>query len=278
MQYSPIGKLSLVAILSVAFSSFTHSADIVRELRTNADKNSEPENFFEMGVGAKIGVGSSLTEEDGKDAGLVGNVSGSYNWNGFFIDLGMETSDPLVIGYTAYDRDNWTFDLMLGATGSGVSQSTDDRFIGITKRRNSIMLGGRLTGYFGKNILQVSLKHDVSGRSEGTVATALLGRNWQVRNWNLHGIVGLTVADAKFNDYYLGVSDAEAAQTNFDAYDGKSSVNFHSSVGVTYPISESWEFRTTAFAGSNSGGNESPLLKKKRDFFVGISSSITYKF
>ena len=278
MQYSHIKKLSFVAILSVSFSSLTHSADIARELRTNADKNSIPENFFEIGVNAGAGIGSSLTEEDGKETGFSINLSGSYNWNDFFIDIGMETNEPLVIGYNAYKNENWSFDLMIGTTNGGISKDTDDRFIGITKRQSSTMLGGRLTGYFGQNILQVSIKHDARGRSKGTVASALLGRNWQVNDWNIHSLAGLTLVDAKFNDYYLGVSDAEAAQTNFKAYDGEASVSFNSSVGVTYPISESWEFRATAHAGTDFKYNDSPLLSKKRDFYTGISSSIIYEF
>jgi outer membrane protein len=278
MQSSYIKKLSLVAILSVAFSPFTYSADIARELRTNADKNSAPENFFEIGVNAGVGLGSSLTDEDGKGVGFGVNLSGSYNWNNFFIDVGMETSEPLVIGYNAYKSDNWSFDLILGATDGGISEDTDDRFIGITKRQSSTMLGGRLTGYFGKNILQVSIKHDVKGRSKGTVASLLLGRNWQFNGWDFHGLTGLTLVDAKFNDYYLGVSNEEAAQTNFAAYNGKASVHFNSSVGVTYPISENWEFRAAAHAGSDFGYNDSPLFSKKRDFYTGISSSITYEF
>ena len=278
MQYSHIKKLSFVAILSVSFSSLTHSADIARELRTNADKNSIPENFFEIGVNAGAGIGSSLTEEDGKETGFSINLSGSYNWNDFFIDIGMETNEPLVIGYNAYKNENWSFDLMIGTTNGGISKDTDDRFIGITKRQSSTMLGGRLTGYFGQNILQVSIKHDAKGRSKGTVASALLGRNWQVNDWNIHSLAGLTLVDAKFNDYYLGVSDAEAAQTNFKAYDGEASVSFNSSVGVTYPISESWEFRATAHAGTDFKYNDSPLLSKKIDFYTGISSSIIYEF
>ena len=271
-------KLSLIAILSVAFSSLTYSADIARTLRTNAEKNSPPENFFEIGINAGVGIGSSLTEEDGKGAGIGIHSSGSYNWNNFFIDVGMETSEPVVIGYNAYNSDNWTFDLMLGAGDSGISEDTDDRFIGITKRQSSTMLGGRLTGYFGQNILQVSLKHDVRGKSKGTVASALIGRNWQAGDWNFHGLVGLTLADAKYNDYYLGVSDEEAAITDFEAYEGKASVSFNSSVGVTYPISESWEFRATAHAGSNFGYNDSPLFSKKRDFYAAVITSITYEF
>lgn len=264
--------------LSVAFSSLTLASDIVQDLRSNTDKKSAPENFFEIGVGAGIGIGSSLTEEDGKDAGVLINASGSYNWNNFFIDVGMETSEPLVVGYSAYNSDNWAFDVMLGVTENGISQSTDARFTNIAKRQSSAMLGGRLTGYFGGNTLQVSLKHDVSGTSKGTVASAILGRNWQGKDWNFYGTLGLTVADAKINDYYFGVSSAEAAQTSFEAYDGKASVNLHSSLGATYAISRNWEFRTKVFAGSDFGDNDSPLFIKKRDFYLGISSNITYKF
>jgi outer membrane scaffolding protein for murein synthesis (MipA/OmpV family) len=278
MHNLPIKKLSLVAILSVAFSSFTYSADISRTLRTNGDQNSAPENFFEVGLSAGVGVGSSLTDEDGKGAGLGLNVSGSYNWNDFFIDFFGEASEEVVIGYNAYSHNNWSFDVVLGATGNGITNDTDDRFDGLNKREGSFFLGGRATGYYGKNIIQLSLKHDISGRSQATIASALIGRNWQYKDWNFHGLMGLSLADKKLEDYFLGVTEEEANRTGFDAYDGKTSVNFNSSVGVTYPISENWEFRATAYAGSDFGTNDSPLFSKKRDFYAGISSSINYKF
>lgn len=278
MMYSPMKKRVLVAILSVAFSSFVFSADIARTLRNNTDENSEPENFFEIGMGASAGVGSSMTDEDGKEVGLNIPLSGSYNWNGFFIDFFGETSEPIVIGYNAYNYKNWSFDVVLGTTGNGISQDTDDRFKGINKREGSSMLGGRATGYYGKNIIQLSLKHDVSGRSQGTVASALIGRNWQYRNWNFHGLAGVSFTDAKLADYFLGVSEEEASRTNFVAYDGKATLNFNSSIGVTYPISENWIYRATLYAGSGLGKNDSPLFKKRRNFYTSIGTSISYVF
>ena len=171
-----------------------------------------------------------------------------------------------------------SFDVVLGTTGGGISEDTDDRFIGINKRESSSMLGGRLTGYFGKNILQVSLKHDVKGRSKGTVASALLGRNWQYRNWNFHGLAGLYLSDSKYNDYYQGVTEQESAVTGIEAYDGKASLTFSSSVGVTYPISENWIYRATFGVGSNFGQNDSSLYAKRRDFYTYIGNSINYVF
>lgn len=280
MLFSPFKKQIFVAILSITFSSAAYSADIARELRTNADNNSSPENFFEIGVGASMGVGSSLYDEDAKGAGFNIPISGSYNWNGFFIDVFGETSEEVVVGYNAYNQNNWSYDVVMGATGNGITQDNDEdgRFEGLNKREGSFYLGGRATGYYGDNIIQLSLKHDVSGRSQGTIASALLGRNWQVRNWNFHGLVGMTFTDAKHADYFLGVNEEEADRTDFAAYDGKASLNFNSSIGVTYPISENWIYRATVYTGSGFGKNDSPLFAKRRNFYSAIDTSISYVF
>jgi hypothetical protein len=79
MLYSPIKKLVLVTILSVTFSSSVYSADIARTLRNNSQDNNEPDNFLEVGVGAGAFIGSSMSEADGKGAGLGVNLSASYN-------------------------------------------------------------------------------------------------------------------------------------------------------------------------------------------------------
>jgi outer membrane protein len=49
-------------------------------------------------------------------------------------------------------------------------------------------------------------------------------------------------------------------------------------MGVTYPISENWIYRATVGFGSNFGQNESSLFEKKRNFHIGIHSSISYVF
>lgn len=278
--YSHIKKLLLVAILNIAFPSFAYSADIARTLRTNADENSAPGNFFEISIGVGTVVGSSLNDEDGIEAGLGIGLSGSYNWKGFFIDFFGETSEEVVIGYNAYNHKNWSFDIVLGGTGNGITDDndTENRFEGLNKREGSFLFGGRATGYYGENIIQVSLKHDVSGRSQATIVSVLIGRNWQHRNWNFHALAGLSLASAKLEDYFLGVTEEEANRTNFATYDGKASLKFNSSIGVTYPISEHWIYRATVYAGTDFGSNKSPLFAKRRAFYTGISNSISYVF
>jgi outer membrane scaffolding protein for murein synthesis (MipA/OmpV family) len=277
-MYSPVKKITIAIFMFVTLLPSVCSADIARTLRNNSLDDNEPDNFLEIGVGVGAGVGSSVTDEDGKSSGLGLNLAGSYNWKGFFIDVFSETAEPVVLGYTAYNNDNWSFDIVLGTTGEGLSDDTDDRFIGLSKRESSSMLGGRLTGYLGKNLIQIALKHDVKGRSKGTVASVLLGRNWQYRNWNFHGLIGAHLADAKYNDYYLGVTAEESALSGLAAYDGETSLVFNSTLGVTYPISENWVYRATISLGSNFGQNDSSVFEKKRDFHAGIGTSISYVF
>ena len=59
---------------------------------------------------------------------------------------------------------------------------------------------------------------------------------------------------------------------------GEAAITFNSSMGVTYPISENWIYRATVGFGSNFGQNDSSLFEKKRNFHIGIHSSISYVF
>jgi outer membrane scaffolding protein for murein synthesis (MipA/OmpV family) len=85
--------------------------------------------------------------------------------------------------------------------------------------------------------------------------------------------MGLYLSDAKFNNYYLGVTEEESTATGLETYDGKSSLTFNSSLGVTYPISENWIYRATVGFGfgSNFGQNDSSLYEKRRSFYTSIS-------
>jgi outer membrane protein len=279
MMYSPITKTSIAAITLVLFSSVCHSEDITRVLRNNTDNALEPENFFEIGLGAGAYVGSSFNDEDGQGVGPVIVVRGSYNWKGFFVDLLGESSDPIVLGYNVYNNENWSLDAILTRTGRGFRPDDDSiRFTGINERNDFEMFGARLTGYIGENIAQFTIKHDISNTNNGTTASALIGRNWQVRNWNFHGLIGLRFSDAKYIDHYVGVSAEEASNSQFTAYEGKSTVGLSSSFGVTYPINENWIFRGSVNLGTSSGQNDSPLFYKKRNFYIGTSASISYVF
>ncbi|KPH63704.1 hypothetical protein AMS58_13345 [Pseudoalteromonas porphyrae] len=273
-----VKHLLSAVVLSFLCSSFSYAADLTREISLNIDQGSAPENFFEVGLSLSTFNRSTINAHD-DDLDLGTTLIGSYNWHNFFIDFANQAPDSLVFGYTAYAENNWSFDIVFTGPGTGLRKKENQvNFEGIDDRDVNTMLGGRVTGYIGENVVQFTLKQGLTSENSGTIASALIGRNWQVRNLNFHGLFGLSFRDAKLNDYYYGVSEDEAARTNFKPFTGKSTLNFDSSLGVTYPLSESWLFRSEIFVGSEFGYNESPLFNKQKDIYTGISSSISYVF
>ena len=279
MIYSLVKKTIGATFLFALFTSCAYAADLARSLISNTDENSTPENFFELGVGTTAYVGSLFNDQDGKEYEAGINFTGSYHWQNFFFDIANKASDPVLLGYTVYNQHNWSFDVIFTGPGSGLRRDENDITVeGINDRDNNSMLGGRLTGYVGENIVQLMLKHDVSRKNDGTIASALIGQNWQVRNVNFHGLIGLSFRDAKHNNYYYGVTEQEATDSGLSPYLGQSSLNLDASVGMTYPISQHWVFRAEAFAGSNLGNTKSPLFSKARNFYTVIDCSVSYVF
>lgn len=270
-------KSLIAGLLGLIISTSVLSADITHSIRNNTEDKATTENYFELGLGLAVGRGPSLTDYDDKWASPYLIVNGSYNWKGLFVERYGESDDPLLLGYNAYENENWSLDIVMGPKFGGLH--FNGRFKILDDRNSSAMFGGRLTGYVGDNVLQFSLKHDISGNSHGTIASALVGRNWQVRNWNFHSLLGLWVRDSRINDYYRGVSAEEAARSEFSAYDAGSSVNVNAEVGVTYPISEDWVFRATGRATTiDDSIVDSPLYLTPRSNALALSTSLSYVF
>ena len=270
-------KSIIGGLLALFVSTPVFSADITHALRNNTQDKATTENYFELGLMAAIGRAPSLTDDDDKWAGGYLVINGSYNWKGLFVESYSESGDPLLLGYNAYESENWSLDIVMGPKFGGLH--FDDKFEDLDDRNSSAMFGGRLTGYLGDNVVQFSLKHDISGNSHGTSASALLGRNWQVRNWNFHSLIGLQFFDSRINDYYLGINEDEASRTQFTQYSPGSNFNATTEIGVTYPITEDWVFRSTArFSTVSDADMDSPLFETTRSTRTSLRTSITYVF
>jgi outer membrane protein len=193
--------------------------------------------------------------------------------NYFELGLGLAAG----VGYKAYESEKWSLDIVMGPKFGGLH--SHKKLEQLNDRNSSTMFGGRLTGTLGDNIVQFSLKHDISGNSHGTSVSALVGRNWQVRNWNFHGLVGLSFFDSRINNYYYGINEDEASRTQFTEYRPGSNVNFSAEAGVTYPITENWVFRSTARFGTVSDADtDSPIFETTRSTAMSLRSSLTYVF
>ncbi len=281
LNKSLIPHLSLATIIfaSTPFSSDIFASDISQNLRNNTEQVSDSEDYLEIGLMTRIRDTQTFKSSNGKGSytstGLF--INGSYTWNNLFIENYSESGHGLVVGYNAFTNDNWSLDLMATSGWLKVNFENDGRY---SPDKDELMVGGRLSGYVGNNIVQFSINQDVTGDHNGTTASALIGRNWQLRNWNFHGIIGVEYVSAKLNDYYVGVSDESAARwDNLDAYKADESVSFSTELGVTYPISEDWVFRATGRALTLPDAiTDSPRSRSKKSVATSFHTSISYVF
>jgi outer membrane scaffolding protein for murein synthesis (MipA/OmpV family) len=275
IQYLPITTITLAV---ASFSGACFANDISQNLRNNTQAASSSENYLEVGVMTRVRDEATYKGSNGKGSytstGLF--INGSYNWNNLFIENYSESGHGLVVGYNAFNNDNWSFDVMANTDWGHVSFENNGRYY---SDKDEFTLGGRLSGYLGNNIVQLAINQDATGDHNGTTASALIGRNWQLRNWNFHGIIGVEYVSAKLNDYNLGVSDETASHFDIEAYEADGSVNFSTEIGVTYPISENWVFRATGRAVTIPDEvTDSPRYANMDSLATSFRTSLSYVF
>ena len=201
------------------------------------------ENYFELGLGARIDNHPSIFYEESVDTGTYILINGFYQWKGFFLEGFGESRDPLIVGYNAINLERMSFDIV-GGVQHGFPND-EEKFDGLEDRYFDFFLGGRLTTYLPEGLAQFQLRKDVSGRHGGILVSALYGSGGQYRNWNFHYLYGIEYRSKEIDDYYWGVSEEESQNTDFAQYSGHSSLVYTAELGVTYPITENWVFRTS---------------------------------
>ena len=279
--------LAVIMFAGIGFSSTALANDITHSVRSAADPIATTENYLELGIMFSAGNAPSFDNESNFiDVSWV--VNGSYNWNGLFIENYSESGHGITFGYNAFNNDNWSLDLTVTTDWWQNNFDNNGQYPGLNNKDYSdpLTVGTRLTGYLGNNTVQFSIDQDATGEHNGTTVSALIGRNWQVRNWNFHGIVGVEYSSAQLNEYYVGVSAERAASSRFahrqnavSAYEAGDSFSFSTELGVTYPISENWLFRATARAATISDElTDSPYYVVKESLSTSFRTSLSYVF
>lgn len=272
--------LSLAMVLAgTIVSSPCYSNDINHSVRSNTQQESASEDYLEIGIMHRVtDEPTFLGKSHYSNTSVL--INGSYSWNDLFIESYVDSGHGLVLGYNAFNNENWSFDIMATTDWLEASFENDGRY----SDDSALMIGGRLSGYLGNNIVQFAINQDATGDHNGTTMSALIGRSWQVRNWNFHGIIGAEYASAKLNNYYVGVSEERAEYLSefyegFSTYEADASVSFSTEFGVTYPISENWVFRATARAVSRPDEiTDSPKFKHMDSVATSFRTSLSYVF
>ncbi|MGK0440569.1 MAG: outer membrane scaffolding protein for murein synthesis (MipA/OmpV family) [Pseudohongiellaceae bacterium] len=263
------------------------AADIATDIRKAAEApDISNGGYFEIGLGFDYTNDSRLSVADDEDGyGEAFDIGGSYRYNGLFVELSQGTLDGLSLGYHLWANDKWIVDL-LGSSINGTLTSGDDEDLsGLSEaQRNDALIdrdtfyngaGVRATGYFGDTIFQYRLVTDIHD-DNGIVSTLRLGRSGQLRNWNFHGVVSADYASAKTSHYWYGVSQSDAT-ARFQEYNAGSTMSYTAEIGLTYPMSEHFVFRSTArHTRFSNEVQDSPLTDGNNSTY--IATSINYVF
>ena len=273
--------LFFIGVLAV--SAPVCASDIAREVRGDSNVN-----FFEISTGVGCGQSHRVSaDEDDEDSGcgMTIGLSGAYHWRGFFIEAIEDSYSGLNLGYNLWQNEQWQVDL-IALNLSGTISIKDGLQPNMTEEernrhllyRDTVTVDAevRATYYWQEYIVQMKLGADYSQNDGGAQAAFLVGKAWQARNWNFHGLTGVHWYSRQRNEYLWAVSDQEATE-RFPAYKARSAINYSIEVGATYPLSEHWVTRARAVAFMwDKSIADSPLAAS--DWAGGVETSISYVF
>lgn len=276
-------RLAAALALLPLFSATAHAVDIGRTLRSGQETLQE-DNYAELGISVIAADGLRFKGDQrsaSNDVRVAPAFNARYQWRGLFAEAHVETRAGWTLGYNAYNSDTLSLDFIIGSRYAGISPDISDELGAIEPREGDVAGGFRLSGYAADYLWQLQGWSDVSDTHGGHGASALVGRNWQVRNWNFHALAGIGYASAGVLDYYYGVTPGEAAVSNgnLTAYDAGSGVSYSAEAGVTYPLTRSWIVRTTARYGRVTGEvAQSTLFDSAKRDNTALIVNVSYVF
>lgn len=265
------------------------SSDIANDTKTDSSSRHANGGFFELGLvlngGRSIWHQLDPEESDDFELGVGLEISAGYRYGRLFFEASENSFGGLNAGITLAESEHWDVDLLLANISGTVTIESDEPPTPVTElERNEAILdrdslyiaaGGRLTGFFGNNLLQLRVLSDWYD-GNGLLGSVRVGKQWQLGNWNAQTIAGVRYYSGKFSDYQYGV-DADEQSVRFPAYKAGSAWIPEVEFGLSVPVRENWVYaskiRYTQFPDEVT---DSPLIN--RDDAVYLSTGFHYVF
>jgi len=168
-------------------------------------------------------------------------------------------------------------ELRLNAYYDGSSYRPSGPLRSLKERHWSVMAGAsymRITPFGG---FKLQVGQDLLNRSNGMVATMAYLAEFEQGKWSIYPEFGLQWNNAKYNQYYFGVSAAEASRSGLSEYTVKQSVQPYASLVIDYRLNKHWD-AFTIFS-LNALSNEqfrSPMISSRYDFEPAIGLNYTF--
>lgn len=199
--------------------------------------------FLELGFGLEYSDGETMMREGFEGLELDTQLNASLQISGLFYEYYSDSGRNGVFGLNFFNSDYVGMDIIFGKEHDSFAKDKEDELLLPIKVRNADWsVGFRSAIYLGPLVLQGQIREEISGQHGGFTASLQSGASVQIKNLNLHGIVGASYQSEEVVDYYYGVTEAEA-NADFAAYDPGYDLTYNAEVGASYPISEDWIVR-----------------------------------
>jgi outer membrane scaffolding protein for murein synthesis (MipA/OmpV family) len=250
------------------------AGDLSSDVRKGAlAPNTGDGGYIEIGLGAAAYTSPIVGMPEGNEKDEIHlepllDINARYQYKGWFIELFSQSLEQFTLGYNFYNGDNWAVDWVGVVEHDEMSEEETDDYRGL-KRRGSDFMSGNY-------IVQLHLLADISDTHHGELYSLKLARHWQYRNWTIHGIVGGTYRSRQIADYYFSIDESEASE-KFPQYEAPAGMAYVVELGITFPISEKWVFRSLVRRiDLESSAVKSPLILD--DHSEMIATSVSYVF
>jgi len=259
-----IQQISLSLLIGfLAINSQYLSAQESEEKSASSTQESQNGGFLKLGYGYKVEI-NPYVDELNKFSLFV---NGRYQWHGLFVEAfygANERNEGLSIGYNFYDTENWNFDISTIKAHGEINVDVFDTGKRLVQNFDyTEMIGLRATGSFEQATVQFMLApYGIrSDFDDAIYASMWLGRSWQVKNWELHGSIGLEYRSQEILDHYYGIS-AEESTEHFAPYEADAGIDVTAQVSASYPISTNVLFETYAkYTNFSDSIEDSPVMK-----------------
>lgn len=155
--------------------------------------------------------------------------------------------------------------------------SDDSRMQKLDKRKGSLFatVGYTMMGEWG--MVHAQLSADVMSKSEGWMADVSYLKHFQFGQWGLTPQIGATWTDEKFNNYYFGITQAEATRSGLHAYEADGGVSPYVRLMADWQFANNWKFYAeTSLRAHSKEITDSDMMEDKVMTSVGCGVSYTF--
>jgi outer membrane protein len=256
---------SIVAAVSAAFMAVSLPAAMAQTAPSQTSAQTD-DYFFGLGIGL------STERSPYKGVGYENHVIPVVSYESRLFSVQGKTADVHLLGDETLSfsaRAEYGF-------GDGYKGSDSSALTGMSRRKESIWLGGVVEWDAGWVDLTASWLGDASGRSKGQQVGLALERDIPMGALQLTPRIGAIWQDRDFVDYYYGVRASEA-RPGRAAYGGKSTINTELGVRAQYSLTNrQMVFLDLSANRVGSGIQDSPIVD--RTWLPAVRAGYLYRF